>query len=228
MAHLDVGGVDQRRSGHLAPVAGHPLHRSGQPASDAVVDDRQARGEAMIALPAHGEVLGGGLAAHARRAGAAVVGLELVDVGGEGTRRSEIPACSCSSSRGSSARRSRVRARSSTSRPSKVSPSIPSRMASGRPPRRGTSTGVRAARHSAAASGAQSHHIDGSATASTPRSSPPISDGEKEPHSSTLPRRSSALSCAAKRSGTSPRILMFSRASVRCAASIKSCGPLCG
>ena len=54
-------------------------------------------------------------------------------------------------------------------------------------------SGTRAARHSAAASGAQSHHIDGSTTTSTSRSSPPISDGANAPDSSD---DAAAIECA--------------------------------
>ena len=84
VAHLDVRGVDQRRGRCLGGIAVDALHRAAQAAGDPVVDDGQARGQAVVALPAHGGRLGGRVAVHARRAGAPVVGLELVDVGGEG------------------------------------------------------------------------------------------------------------------------------------------------
>ena len=85
VAHLDVRGVDQRRGrADLGGIAVDALHRAAQAAGDPVVDDRQARGQAVVALPAHRDVLGGRVAVHAGRAGAPVVGLELVDVGGEG------------------------------------------------------------------------------------------------------------------------------------------------
>ena len=63
-----------------------------------------------------------------------VVGLELVDVGGERRVARLMLACSCSSRPGSASRRSSTRARSAASSALKIRPSMPSLIASGSPP----------------------------------------------------------------------------------------------
>ena len=83
VADLDVGRVGQRAVDRRArPVqALDPVQARG----DLVVDVRQARVQAVVALPGDGGR--GGVEGAARRALAGVVGLELVDVGGERARR---------------------------------------------------------------------------------------------------------------------------------------------
>ena len=83
VADLDVGRVGQRAVNRRArPVqALDPVQARG----DLVVDVRQARVQAVVALPGDGGR--GGVEGAARRALASVVGLELVDVGGERARR---------------------------------------------------------------------------------------------------------------------------------------------
>ena len=70
---------------------------------------------------------------------------------------------------------------------------------------RGDAAGTRPARHSAAISGAQSHHIEGMTATSTPASSSGSSAGPKAPHSSTTPRRVGGAQLARRSvSSTSP------------------------
>ena len=107
----------------LVAVATDPLDRAAQAVRDTIVDDRQAGRQAVVALPAHGDVLGRGLSVHPGRDGRRRSRPRARRRRRRTARGSEIPACSCSSSPGSSASRSSVRARSSTSRPSKVRPS---------------------------------------------------------------------------------------------------------
>ena len=112
---------------------------------------------------------------------AGVVGLELVDIVARTRAAPRSPPAAAPADRPRAAS-GRACARGRRRRaPSNTSPSTPSRTDSGSPPSRGTTSGTRAARHSAAASGAQSHHSEGSATASTSRSSVPISLGAKAP-----------------------------------------------
>ena len=214
-----TGGAPRRprcgpAAGRAASVASRLTRWTAprQPARDAVVDDRQARGQAVVALPAHRDVLGRRAARNAGRARAAVVGLELVDVGGEGAGLARSPACSRSSSPGSSARRSSVRARSSTSRPSKVRPSTPSLIASGRPPRRGTSSGTRARQ---ALGGGQRRAVPPHRRqrGRVDAAQQPADLARREARRTARRRRGGPGPRAARRtrSGTSPRILMLSR-----------------
>src|SRR5690242_8862227 len=85
MAHLDIGGV-RKRPVECAAIGVHALYRPFERARQAVVDDRQARVEAVVALPAYRELAGN---SDPTRRGyetgplAVVVGLELIDVGRE-------------------------------------------------------------------------------------------------------------------------------------------------
>ena len=140
-----------------------------------------------------------------------------------------MPACRRSSRPCSVARRCDLRRRGRRRR-RRRRPGRRPRRGSPRPARpcRGASTGTRAARHSPATSGAQSHHSDGSAATSTPARWPAARRPRTRRRS---PRRRACRAPAGgspSRRWTSPWICTRSGASTSWAASTSSCGPLCG
>ena len=147
----------------------------------------------------------------ARRALAAVVGLELVDVGRERARRLDARLQALEQARlARPGDRAGARGRRRRSA-SKTRPSTPSRIASARPPRRGGDAAARGRPGTRPPPAARSPTTcEGMTATSTPASSSGSSAGEKAPHSSTTPRGSSGAQArgealAGPRRGSSTR-----------------------
>jgi hypothetical protein len=223
VANLDVGRVGQRlverRAGAIEAL--DALQARG----DLVVDVREARVQAVVALPRDGRGRGG--ERRARRAPAGVVGLELVDVLGERARSLDAGLQALEQARlaGEAIELAREVARVEAVEEQAVDLVAHglAQAAQARGDER-HAPGQALGRHQRRAVPPQrGHHGDVDAGEQLGQLG-----GPKAPHSSTTPRASAARSWRAKRSSTSPWMRTRSSWSVSWAASISSCGPLCG
>ena len=198
VADLDVGRVRQRRVARGgAPSRATRCTGPGSRVADLAVDDRQADRRAVVALPAHGRRRRS--ASRLARDGplARVVGLELVDVGGEGPRRRDrrLEPLEQPGLGGEPVELTRevVGVEAVEDEPVDLVADRLGQPAESRHDQRharGEALGGRE-RRAVPPQRRQRGDVDARAAAR------PISLGANAPHSSTTPRRSSALSCAA-------------------------------